>query len=198
MQRHGYVLFDCFGLFVDDTFVDFFHRHGDADLSLKDSFCDKGDYGEITLDEVIRKMSDHFRMSKEEIIADTFAKAQINEGMIALVKSLRKHHHVALLSNCMIGSMDLFFGQSDFLALFDHVFLSCDIHRIKPNRDFFSYCLAHIGKEDTPIVFFDDNPKNVAGALASGIDAVRFVSLGQTKEELRKRGFTLGEDIEKD
>lgn len=190
MKREGIVLFDCFGLFANDGMVDYFRRH-EVSLEVKDRFCAPADRGEKSLDEVLAEMAEYFHEPVEKLRRETIGTIRVDEGMVDLLRRLMKHHYVALLSNCMKGSMEAFFGDTDFLSLFDATFLSCDLGLIKPNADYYAYCLDKLKAYPGPRVFFDDNPVNVEGAKKASVDAVRFLSQEGCEEELLRRGYRL-------
>lgn len=191
MERRDWILFDCFGLFATDGFVSFFRSIGDENLTLKDSFCVPADQGLITLDEVLTRMAEHLHEDVDSLRKKTTGTVKLNPSMIQLQKELSKFHHTALVSNCMIGTMESVFSHTDFIHGFDRVFLSCDIGLIKPNADYFEYCVKNLGPNPGKIVFFDDNPDNVMGARKTGLDAVLFVSEKQCREELSRRGYVV-------
>ena len=190
MGREGVILFDCFGLFANDGMVDYFERRH-VSLEVKDHFCAAADRGEKSLDEVLSDLADYFHEPIEKLREETVGTIRVNDGMIDLLRRLRKHHYVALLSNCMKGSMETFFGGTDFLSLFDATFLSCDIGLIKPNADCYAYCLDKLKAYPGPMVYFDDNPMNILGAKKASIDAVLFLSQEGCEEELLRRGYRL-------
>lgn len=60
---------------------------------------------------------------------------------------------------------------------------------MKPDRKIYDQAAERAGCELGELFFTDDRPENVAGALAVGIDAVRFESTEQLAGELRRRGI---------
>jgi putative hydrolase of the HAD superfamily len=106
--------------------------------------------------------------------------------VIEFLQELKNKYEVALLTN--FGD---YFDECDkdwqIAKLFDEdkVFVSCRIGKSKPNRDIYEYVLEKLEREASETVFIDDNALNVEGAKAIGINAIRFVTLEQTKNELQ-------------
>ena len=67
--------------------------------------------------------------------------------------------------------------------------LSCDIGVEKPSPEAYKKMLEILELHADEVFFVDDKEENVAAAKALGIDAVRFESLDQIKQELQKRKF---------
>ena len=65
---------------------------------------------------------------------------------------------------------------SPAIGLFDAVFLSFDIGRLKPDEATFAYVLRRLGRSAGDMVFVDDNPACVAAARRVGMDAVLFTA----------------------
>lgn len=74
------------------------------------------------------------------------------------------------------------------LEVFTSTFVSSEIGYRKPDRPGFDYVTSLIGTADpTPssnILFFDDSPKNVAGALDAGMQAVHVTSTKSVRSAL--------------
>lgn len=60
-------------------------------------------------------------------------------------------------------------------ALFKDMFVSAQMKMLKPSAEFYREVIRRIGAAPEEIVFIDDSPRNVDGALAVGIDARLFV-----------------------
>jgi len=69
---------------------------------------------------------------------------------------------------------------------FDQVFLSHEIGLRKPKPETFQYALQQLGVEPDEVVFVDNDPKNVEGAIAVGINGIVYASIDQLKTDLGK------------
>lgn len=68
------------------------------------------------------------------------------------------------------------------------VTVSGEIGMIKPDRAIYERHAAEFGLEPAATLFIDDSPKNVAGALAAGWDAVLFTDAATLRRDLAERG----------
>lgn len=124
----------------------------------------------------------------------------IPQRRIDLVKRLKSHYHVYLMSNSNEIHYDLFirdlqlrFGYHQFDNLFDKSFFSFDVHLSKPNPDFFTLILDRYKMKPEETLFIDDTPENILVAQKLGIrtyhniTGARVVNLfenGKLKENL--------------
>lgn len=67
--------------------------------------------------------------------------------------------------------------------------LSCEIHAAKPDAAMYRAAAELAGVACEEMFFTDDNPDNVAGACAAGVDALQYTSTPELAAELRKRGI---------
>ncbi len=124
----------------------------------------------------------------------------IPQRRIDLVKKLKSHYHVYLMSNSNEIHYDLFirdlqlrFGYREFDSLFDKSFFSFDTHLSKPNPDFFTLILDRYNMKPEETLFIDDTPENILVAQQLGmltyhnLTGARVVDLfekGKLKEDL--------------
>ncbi|MCM1283029.1 MAG: HAD family phosphatase [Muribaculaceae bacterium] len=84
-----------------------------------------------------------------------------------------KGYGIYVLSN----ASDLFYEYFPNFApieYFDGVFVSCDVHVIKPDIQIYELFLKKYGLVAAECLFIDDREDNVEGARAAGLAAVRF------------------------
>lgn len=102
------------------------------------------------------------------------------DGVPQWLASLKKHWPLYALSN---NNPLLWRGTlrvSRAIGLFDGVFLSFDIGRLKPEEQTFAYVLRRLNRDAADVVFIDDNPVCVEGARRAGMDAVLFTGAAET------------------
>ncbi len=110
-----------------------------------------------------------------------------NEEMFSLASALKRHgFKIGLLSNSELPSMDFFYGKK--YAQFDAVVFSCAEGIRKPEEEIYRLILKRLEIHPPDAVFIDDKPRNVAGALRVGIQAIVFESSAQVKNALRCLG----------
>jgi putative hydrolase of the HAD superfamily len=108
---------------------------------------------------------------------------RVDDAVLALVRRLRAHHTVALLTN---GTTRV---EEEVRALgidgeFDHVFNSARIGYAKPDVRAFQHVLRTIGCEPHECVFTDDSELKLAGAAQLGIRTVHFSGAAALEEQL--------------
>ncbi|MEO7652921.1 MAG: HAD family phosphatase [Bryobacteraceae bacterium] len=107
----------------------------------------------------------------------------------SLVAGLKKRYRMLLLSNTNAIHFRMIRETYPLLRHFDDYVLSHEVGALKPSPLMYEAAVARAGCEPGECFFTDDIPAYVAGARASGIDAVQFQSEMQLKAELASRGI---------
>jgi 2-haloacid dehalogenase len=92
------------------------------------------------------------------------------------------------LSNWSTETFRLVRHQFEFLDWFDGILLSSEVGVTKPDRRIFEALCDRYGLQPATTLFIDDNPPNVEGARAAGLQAVRFETATTLREDLRRFG----------
>ena len=109
----------------------------------------------------------------------------INEAVLDLIRKLRGHYKLAILSN---APPDLTRRLADWEMrdLFEVVFCSGDEGMIKPDPAAFKLTLERLGVEPGEAVFIDDTPEHVEAARKLGIQGIIFTTAAALKDDLKK------------
>ena len=108
---------------------------------------------------------------------------------IKIIKELKKKHYkIGLLSNLRLMDFNRYKEQLEQLN-FDYMFLSYKMKCIKPSNNIYKKVINTIGIKPQNIIFFDDNKKNVQGALKSGIMA--YLVTGNNIKEFIENNFVI-------
>jgi glucose-1-phosphatase len=91
-------------------------------------------------------------------------------GALELLDVLRPHFTLACLSNNNGLHWDFLRDQLGFGNPFHRTYLSQEMGLIKPDRNVFQAVLEDLRVPGPRILFLDDNPECVEGAVRSGID----------------------------
>ncbi len=75
---------------------------------------------------------------------------------------------------------------ADILDVFTSTFISSEIGHRKPDRAAFDTVTSAIGASPTSILFFDDAPENVEGAIDAGMQAVHVTSTESVRAALSR------------
>lgn len=112
-----------------------------------------------------------------------------NEAMVPLVESLVGRVKLALLSNTNAMHMEYLLGVMPVLRRFDHLVLSHELRKMKPDPAIFEHVLKLTGTVPKHTAFFDDIPQFVEAAAKTGIRAFLFRDADEFAAELRALGL---------
>lgn len=101
-------------------------------------------------------------------------------------------YHVSALSNTNPvhwGYCQRYFIEAGYQAeeLFEYLWLSCDLHLVKPNPKIFEVILAESGYKPEETLFVDDNAKNCEVARSFGIHTYMAPARTDWSTELRQQ-----------
>ena len=137
-------------------------------------------------------------ISEECIAACPLYEAEIRLFFLHLSETVREYPYAAdwikelkaagygvyILSNYGKTVYSLTHGGLSFLPLTDGGVFSFQVKRVKPEAEIYRALLEKYGLEPAECLFFDDNPTNVEGAQALGINAAVFTTLEEAKAVL--------------
>jgi putative hydrolase of the HAD superfamily len=116
--------------------------------------------------------------------------AHDNPTMVQWLRQLRSSGtKTGLLSNMPHDMIAHVREQFGWLDQFDHLTFSADISLIKPDVAIYEHSLRGVGVAASDALFVDDKEHNVQGAQAVGMQAIRFESVEQLSEDLRRLEF---------
>lgn len=129
-------------------------------------------------------------------LADLVAAAsdifQPNGPVVSLLDQLlRQEHRLGLLSNTNDAHWS--FVTAAFPALprsFEVTALSFELKSLKPEAEIYAKAAALAGLDPSRILFIDDRPENVAGAIEAKFDAVQYQGYDQLVADLAARGVS--------
>ncbi len=133
--------------------------------------------GRIPSNEFWSRFSKAYGKKVEEELYFKFFNPSLDEGIIGIIKHLKKSSKVVCGTNTIDTHYErhLILGDYDF---FDAVYASNKIGISKPNPDFYRYILnqEEINPEDA--LFIDDDQDNVLAAESLGIESILFTDSG--------------------
>jgi putative hydrolase of the HAD superfamily len=116
--------------------------------------------------------------------------AHDNPSMVNWLRQLRScGTKTGLLSNMPHDMIVHVRKKFSWLDQFDHLTFSADISLIKPDAAIYEHSLRGVGMAASEALFVDDKEHNVQGARAVGMHAIRFQSVEQLSEDLRRLEF---------
>ena len=112
-------------------------------------------------------------------------------GTVQLLESLhaQQSHRSYALTNWSAETFPHALERYDFLQRFAGILVSGEEKLIKPDPRIYALLLQRFAIQPETALFIDDNPANVAGAQAAGMQAVRFHSPEQLRSEMVALGI---------
>ena len=111
------------------------------------------------------------------------------EESIALVRSMRRHYKLLLISN--VNELHYRFLKDRFgqvFSLFDEEILSFKVKQIKPFKEIYDLLLKRARADLDELIYIDDRPDLVSEARRQGFKCVQFKDIQQCTRELKDLG----------
>ncbi len=118
---------------------------------------------------------------------DFWSGDNIDPQLVDLIRRLRPRYQTAVISNATSSLRAVLEGYG-LPGLFDVVVGSAYEGLMKPHPAIYKRALGLLGRPAEETLFIDDAPANVAGALAVGMNAIRFTPDLDLATELRRYG----------
>lgn len=112
-------------------------------------------------------------------------------GMDELLKALKSHHQLILLSNTNPWHFDYCLKRFSFLQLFDTFVLSYKVGFRKPDSGIFEHAVKESGHAPGECLFIDDIQAYVDAAAELGIKSICFQGIDPLKSEFSAYGVRL-------
>ncbi|NLG50774.1 MAG: HAD family phosphatase [Chloroflexi bacterium] len=128
----------------------------------------------------------------DAFVAQFFAGDHVDPTLVDLTRWMRAQGLiVGLLSNAPPGRSASANAAARWgmEGLFDVQVFSYEVGALKPDPRMYAAILQKLGVAPAEALFIDDSPKNVAGAEAVGMQAIRFTGVPALLAELRERGL---------
>lgn len=94
------------------------------------------------------------------------------EDLFKKIKSKYKDIKIIIATN-HVSFVRNFISETFGVDYLDDVIISAEIHKIKPNKDFYMYILNKYHMKPQELLFVDDNLKNVESAKELGIHTLK-------------------------
>ncbi len=110
-------------------------------------------------------------------------------GAVQLVKRLQTTYRVGCFSNTNVIHWERFVGEAGIDKLFDPALLSFELGLLKPDPEAFAAIVERLGCQPRQILYFDDNPLNVAAGEQAGLYTLRTVGIEEVQAHLVRLGL---------
>lgn len=95
-----------------------------------------------------------------------------DKKMLKKIKEINENVKIIIATNHLSFVKD-FIKESFNIDYLDDIIISAEIHKIKPNLDFYQYILNKYSIESKELLFLDDNINNINGAQILGINTIK-------------------------
>ena len=170
------IVFDCFGVIVDEIAPPWIERYfaPEEAARVKKEVVGPADLGEITEQEMFTRLG--------ALTGNTWRRAQagwmelsvVRPGMPELWRSLRQKAKVVMLSDAPGTFLHRMLEERGLSDLFDKIYVSSELHMVKPDPAFFRHVLADQGVPPEKAIMIDDRVKNVQGAESVGMQGLLY------------------------
>lgn len=172
------IAFDLVGVLVNEKDIELTPEEEKLERMFGDNINDS-DYL-LDARKIINKDSIIMRITEELIDKlyqvkdeDLFKKIKEKYNDVKIVVAT---NHVSFVRN--------FIGESFGVQYIDDVLISAEIHKIKPNADFYNHILNKYDLLPKELLFLDDNLKNIEGAKLLNINAIKVEKTTNLFEEI--------------
>ena len=114
---------------------------------------------------------DSMIMNITETLIDKLYKVKDKE-IFKKVKEKNENVKVIIATN-HLSFVKNFIGKSFNVSYLDDLIISAEIHKIKPNSDFYEYILNKYSIDSKELLFLDDNIDNINAARMLGINTIK-------------------------
>ncbi len=105
-----------------------------------------------------------------------FFSPELNRNVLSFASALKKRgERIVIGSNTFSPHWEIIFQRyREIPLLFDELYASHEIHRVKPDVCFFEYILEREGFESGDSFFIDDRKENIDGSSSLGITSYEY------------------------
>ena len=147
------------------------------------------DRGEIPEQILFERLGEIAGRSSDQVRQEWNTYVRIDPDVVALVQEVRAHSRVALLTNCPSPFFRAIIERHDLVGLFDVIVVSSEVGVAKPDARAYQRVLEQLPTAAGECLMIDDNPANVEGAQAVGMQALLFTSAAACRDTLRSCGL---------
>ena len=108
----------------------------------------------------------------------------LNIQLADLIRSLRGHYKIGLLSNAWSDMRQVLDKRFHVADLFDELIISAEVGLAKPDPRIYRLAVQRLNVQPSETVFIDDMLKNVEAARLEGLHAIQYLDFEQMLAEL--------------
>lgn len=184
------IIFDCFGVFyVDPVFAYMRDPATPPDKAeALHNLDEQAARGTLSKQGFVGQASVLLSITPEAAEQRFFQNKGRDERLVVLVKQLRQHYKIGLLSNIGADMMDGFFSPAERDKLFDTAILSGEVKMAKPDKEIFELACQRLGVELNEAVMIDDQQSTCDIVKTYDMQSICYKDFDQLQRELRSMG----------
>lgn len=185
------LIFDCFGVFyIDPVFAYMRDPATPPDKAeALHSLDEQAARGTLSKQGFVEQASVLLGITPEAAEQRFFQSKGRDERLVVLVRQLRQHYKIGLLSNIGADMMDGFFKPVEREELFDAAILSGEVMMAKPDKAIFELACQRLSVELSEAVMIDDQQSTCDIVKTYDMQSICYKDFDQLLEELQSMGI---------
>lgn len=180
------IIFDCFGVLYRDNLSMLYDTVPEDKWQQLQDIVHAADHGFLSRGEYHQAIAELSGQSVLQVQAIDQRQHVRDDDMVALVRALKPHYKIGLLSNIDSETIYRLFSDEERAELFDAMTLSAEVGLAKPTVELFEVAARRLDVEAEECVMIDDLEKNVTGAELAGMRGLLFSSRTQLERDLEE------------
>jgi epoxide hydrolase-like predicted phosphatase len=123
----------------------------------------------------------------ERLRVDFFAGDQIDEELMAFIRSLKGQVKIGMITNAWPDIRPWMEEQARIADAFDHIVISSEVGIVKPQKEIYGLALSGLDVEAEETLFIDDFVENIQGAEAVGMHTIHFQDPIEAMQTIQER-----------
>jgi putative hydrolase of the HAD superfamily len=180
------LVFDFFGVICSEVAPHWLAKYLSRDeaLEIKDTVVDAADRGVLSQEALFSTLAKRAHVTPEQVEREWVSYVHIDSQIVSLIEKLRPKVKLGLLTNSPAPFVRRILTDNDLERLFDSIVVSSEHGCAKPDAAIYKTVLNDLHVKSENALMIDDNPTNVAGAIAIGMGGLLFESAGQLDSAL--------------
>jgi epoxide hydrolase-like predicted phosphatase len=147
----------------------------------------KAQLGAVNARELLEYVCREVRLPSEDAASfeqEFFSGDRLDVDLVDTIRSLQKHYRTGIISNAWDDVREMILDRWKIADAFDQIILSAEVKICKPDPRIYQIALQRLEIAPDEAVFIDDFSRNIDGARAVGMHAIRFLSAEQIQVDL--------------
>jgi len=179
------ILFDFFGVLSSPVYSTIFKKYFSDEVECQEwtnKLVDL-DLAILSEEDLVTQLSNRLKISKDTLKAEVNNTSELNQSLINYIRDeLKGKYTTGILSNIATSIFDRILPNER--ELFDVLFISSELHLVKPDPRIFQLAIEKSGVEAGEILFIDDRAENIQAAKALGVNGIVYKDFASFKQEL--------------